>query len=204
MVEKLKARLGSPTKLTGLAYFYCTYKESEDYPLTFILTSLLAQLIRCFPEPETGPAMRLFEKYDDGTLAAKADDLKDTLIQLIHSLDIVFLCLDAVDECSPTAKDELLRLVFSLAGGCHNLKIIVSSRSGDSEVFEAFDGYHSITITPHAVASDIDLYIKNRINRGPKRLKLAQSDHMISKLIVSAEGMYVQLYVSIGLFFCLI
>lgn len=189
-MEKLKARLGISAEPGGLAYFYCSYKESDDYGLTHVMLSLLAQLVRCFSSPESGPAMRLFERYDDGTLAAKADDLRGLLIDLIHELEVVFICLDAVDECSSIAKGELLRLIRSLMSQCGNVKIIVSSRSGDSEVYEAFEGCRSITITPHAVASDIDQYIKNRIDQGPKRLRLARPEHVVNKLIVGAQGMY--------------
>lgn len=189
-MENLNARSSLSTKPRGLAYFYCTYNASESHGLSQILSSLAAQLIRIFPQPETGPAMRLFKDCDDGTLAAKVDHIQSLLFNLIDDLEVAFICLDALDECSPDTKSELLSFIFMIIGRCANVKIIVSSRSGDSEVSESLDGCPSITITPHAVARDIDLYVRRRIDQGPKRLRLARSEYMVDRLTSGAEGMY--------------
>ena len=189
-MENLKTRSRLSTKTRGLAYFYCTYNTSESYGLSQILCSLAAQLIRFFPQPETGPAMQLFRDCDDGTLAAKVDQIQTLLFSLINDLEIAFICLDALDECGPDTKSELLSFIFVAIGCCDNVKIIVSSRSGDSEVSESLDCCPSITITPHAVAQDIGLYVRRRVEHGPKRLRLARSEYMIDRLTSGAEGMY--------------
>ena len=189
-MENLKARSSSSPKPRGLAYFYCTYNMSENHGISYILGSLAAQLIRIFPQPETGPAMRLFRECDDGTLAAKVDHFQNLLCKLINDMEVAFICLDALDECSLSTKSELLPFLYMVIGRCDNVKIIVSSRSGDSEVSEFLDGCPSITITPQAVARDIDLYVRRRIDRGPKRLKQARSDDMFDRLTSGAEGMY--------------
>ena len=191
-METLKARSSLSTKPRGLAYFYCTFDTSENYGLSQILCSLAAQLIRYSPQPETGPAMRLFKECDDGTLPVKVDHIQDLLINLIDDLEVAFICLDAIDECSLDTKSELLSFIYMVIGRCDNIKIIVSSRSGDSEVSESLDCCPSITITPHAVARDINLYIRRRIDQGPKRLRLARSDYMVYRLTSGAEGMYGQ------------
>ena len=158
--------------------------------MSHILCSLAAQLIRFFPQPETGPAMRLFKECDDGTLTAKVDQIQNLLCNLINDMEIAFLCLDALDECSTNTKRELLSFIYVVIGSCDNVKIIVSSRSGDSEVSESLEGCPSITITPYAVARDIDLYVRRRIDQGPKRLRLARSEYMVDRLTSGAEGMY--------------
>ena len=177
-------------KPRGLAYFYCTYNMSETHGTSHILCSLAAQLIRFFPQPENGPAMRLFKECDDGTLDAKVDHVQNLLCDLINDMESAFICLDALDECSPYIKSELLSFIYVVIGRCENAKIIVSSRSGDSDVGESLDGCLSITITPDAVARDIDLYIRQRIDRGPKRLRLARSEYMVDRLTSGAKGMY--------------
>lgn len=134
--------------------------------------------------------MRLFRECDDGTLAAKVDHFQNLLCNLINDMEVAFICLDALDECSLSTKSELLPFIYMVIGRCDNVKIIVSSRSGDSEVSEFLDGCPSITITPQAVAQDIDLYVRRRIDRGPKRLKQARSEYMVDRLTSGAEGMY--------------
>ena len=158
--------------------------------MSYILGSLVAQLIRVFPQPETGPAMLLFKECDDGILAAKVDHMQNLLCNLINDMKVAFIRLDALDECSLSTKSELLSFIYVVIGRCDNVKIIVSSRSGDSEVSEFLDGCPSITITPQAVARDIDLYVRRRIDLGPKRLKQARSEYMVNRLTSEAEGMY--------------
>lgn len=136
--------------------------------------------------------MRLFKECDDGTLAAKVDQIQNLLCSLIDDLEVTFICLDALDECSPDTKSELLSFIYVVIGRCDNVKIIVSSRSGDSEVSESLDCCPSITITPDAVARDINLYVTRRIDQGPKRLRLARSEYMVDRLTSGAEGMYEQ------------
>ena len=134
--------------------------------------------------------MRSFRECDDGTLDAKVDHIQNLLCNLINDLEVAFICLDALDECSSYIKSELLSFVHVVIERCENVKIIVSSRSGDSDVSESLDGCPSITITPAAVARDIDLYIRQRLDRGPKRLRLARSEYMVDRLTSGAEGMY--------------
>ena len=177
-------------KPRGLAYFYCTYNTSESHDMSQILISLNAQLMRWFPQPETGAAMRLFQDSDDGTLPAKVDRLQKLLIDLVNNMEVAYICLDAVDECDLETKSALLEFVYVVLGHCDNVKIMVSSRNGDSEVSESLDCCPFITITPNAVAGDIELYVRHRIDQGPKRLKLARSNYMVDKLILGAEGMY--------------
>lgn len=161
--------------------------------MSYILSSLAAQLIRVFPQPEIGPAMRLFRECDDGTLTAKVDHIRNLIYNLIDDMEVAFICLNALDECSLSTKSELLSFIYVVIGRCDNAKIIVSSRRGDSEVSEFLDGCPSITITPQAVARDIDLYVRRRIDRGPKRLKQARSEYMVDRLTTGAEGMYEQI-----------
>ena len=134
--------------------------------------------------------MRLFQDCDDGTLIAGADHIQNSLIDLINHMDVAYICLDAVDECSLDTKRELLEFVYVVIGHCENIKIMISSRNGDYESSEFLDSCPSITITQRAVAGDIEKYVRHRIDQGPKRLKLARSDFMVDTLILGAEGMY--------------
>ena len=134
--------------------------------------------------------MRLYKECDDGTLDAKVDHIQNLLCDLINDLEIAFICLDALDECTPYTKSGLLSFIYVVIGRCGNVKMIVSSRSGDSDVSESLISCPSITITPDAVARDIDIYIRQRIDRGPKRLRLARSEYMVDRLTSGAEGMY--------------
>lgn len=133
--------------------------------------------------------MQLFNECDDGTLTASVDRLQDLIINRVKEMESVYFCLDALVECSDDVKTALLSFIYVIMGDCDNAKIIVSSRIGDSELSESLECCPEITISSQAVARDIEVYIKRRISQGPKRLRLAQSDHMINRLTSGAEGM---------------
>ena len=84
--------------------------------MSYILGSLAAQLIRVFPQPETDPAMHLFRECDDGTLAAKVDRIQNLLCNLITNMEVAFIYLDALDECSLSTKSELLSFIYTVIG----------------------------------------------------------------------------------------
>lgn len=189
VIEYLQGQPPVLEKASAVAYFYFAYNEAELISVSQILSSLTAQIIRCLTHPEAGPAMDLFRECDDGTLAATSDKMRDLIILLIEELQTVYICLDALDECSTENKKEMLSLVMILIENCSNVKILVSSRTGDTNVREYLDCSPDITVTAGVLAQDIDLYVRHRIENGPERLKRAASEHMVERLVNGAEGM---------------
>jgi hypothetical protein len=189
VIEYLRGQPPVLGKGSGIAYFYFAYNEAELIPVAQILSSLTAQIVRCLTYPEAGPAMRLFRECDDGTLAATSDKMRDLIILLIKELKTVYICLDALDECNSENKAEMLSLVMVLIQERSNVKVLVSSRTGDAEVREYLDYSPNITVTASVLAQDIDLYVRHRIEHGPERLKRAKSEHMVRRLVNGAEGM---------------
>ena len=189
VVEQLKAVSHVSSKPVGLAYFYCSYAESENHGFSQIICSIAAQLIRYFEKPEMGPAMRLFNDSDDGTLAPSTKRLETLLVQLTIKMEMVFFCMDALDECSTHTKAEVLRFFVEVIGQHQNVKILISSRTGDSDINEALDGFPSITISQDYVAQDIELFVRYRLERASRRLRKASSDHTIKSLVAGSEGM---------------
>lgn len=158
-----------------------------------ILSSIAAQIIRYLPHSEAGAAMRLFKECDDGTLAPAADKLRDALLHMIPELKNVYICIDALDECSVDNKDDLLFNLCLLMESCDNVKVLVSSRTGDGSVTDKFASCSSITITSELLVEDIAIFVKHRIDHGSERLRRLQSEKMIRMLTEGAEGMYVSL-----------
>lgn len=114
-------------KPRGLAYFYCKYTQVESNGVSQVLCSLIAQLIRCLPHPEASLAMRPSVDCDDGTLTPNVNRTENLLVSLINDMESVYICLDALDECDPDDKNELLRFICDDIRKFGNVKIILSS-----------------------------------------------------------------------------
>lgn len=133
--------------------------------------------------------MKAFKECDEGSLTPNSDKAQRLLVSLMNEMEAVFICLDALDECNFDEKNDLLQSIFVMIAECTNAKIIVSSRAGDTEISEFLDGSPIITITARAVAKDVDLYVRSRIDKGSKRLQLALTEPFVDKLTSGAEGM---------------
>lgn len=134
--------------------------------------------------------MQLFNECDEGSLTPNMEKAQRLLISLMNEMEVVYICLDALDELEIEEKADLLQCIFVMIAQNKNTKIIVSSRTGDTEISEYFDEAPAIKITTHAVAKDIELYVRNRIDKGSKRLKLAITEPFVNKLTSGADGMY--------------
>ena len=153
------------------------------------MSSLVAQLIRASKDPERGPAMGFFKQCDNGTLRPSLDQLVDLVIGLIASLGICFVCINAPDECDYGTKEELLSILSKLSLTARNIKLLISTRSGEMDITKHIRQYSDIEMLPDLSESDITTYIKWRIRTGPERLRQIQSEDIIRKLIAGAEGM---------------
>ena len=133
--------------------------------------------------------MQMFQDCDDGNLAPTVEQIQNLLTDLINQMDVAYICIDALDECEPNVKTDLLQFFYVIIEQCSSFNVLVSSRTGDSEIAEFLEGWPSIIITPETVTNDIDLFVRYRIEKSSNRLKRAMTEHYIRKLIFGAEGM---------------
>lgn len=182
MVDHLQSTVLPRTKSSALCFDYCSYTD-ESSDTTRILRSLVAQIIRQVKAPEQGPAMSHFRRSDEGTIEPTLASLFDLFLALLEELDVVYVCLDAVDECQDEERQILLKNLSSLADRTNKIKIALFCRVGDYLTFTGTANYEKIEITRERVAQDLKSYVRYRIDNGPERLKRARSEQMIRKLI---------------------
>ena len=92
----------------AVAALYCDYLAQEEQSTTSILGAILKQLLERDGIPE--PLRQVFhkEKRGFGGRAVQLSDLVKILKTTIALLPEVFICIDALDECLPKNRRELL------------------------------------------------------------------------------------------------
>jgi hypothetical protein len=183
-----------------LTFFYCDFREEQKRDLRGLLSSLLVQL--CDQSDSYYDLLsKFFSEHRSGSQHASDAALVRCLKDILESprRHPVYLIVDALDEClNPPVKLPPLRKVLDLLAELidskiPNLHICVTSRP-EADIMDVLR-----PLTPHSISlhdegrqrDDIEDYIKSVINndRGMRRWKLQDKQHVIDVLTKNANGM---------------
>ena len=147
-----------------VAYFYFDYCEQGDNAQEYelddaMLASLLKQLAltkAVLPEP----VLDLHQRMRRQQRKPKRQDLEDALLRTCSEFDRVFFVIDALDECSKSQRNAVLRTLTKICQ-CSPVSMLITSRPHAQDISKAFEGSHKIVI--EAKPSDIKKYVENKI-----------------------------------------
>lgn len=147
-----------------VAYFYFDYCEqgdnAQDYQLDDkMLASLLKQLAltrAVLPDP----VLDLHQRMTRQQRQPKQQDLEDALLRTCSEFDRVFFVIDALDECTKSQRNAVLRVLTNISQ-CSSVSMLITSRPHAEDISKAFEGAHKIVI--EAMPSDIKKYVDNKI-----------------------------------------
>jgi len=148
----------------AVAGLYCDYNAQEQ-STTNMLGAILIQL---FPGDGTRePAQQAFRRAQLGGRAAKLSDLIKILKATIALLQRVFICIDALDECPPEIRLELLESLQGIVSASpKTTRVFLTGRPHvRDEVTQYFPEAMMTLITP--TPRDIELYLEMRLGRDP-------------------------------------
>lgn len=167
-----------------IAYLYCMYgkrKEQTAY-------NLLRNILRQFAEQSTPIPKSVSLLYSFHTSRGSRptyDDISGTLLMLLREMDKAFLVIDALDECSDEACQDMLSEVRMLQART-KLSVLVTSRKSLQQEFG-----NSMIMEIRAQGSDIERYLDSRLKKLSRCV--SEDDELkqdIKKQIIqSADGM---------------
>lgn len=178
---------------TGVAFFFCDYKNKESWNVISILGAIAAQLAR-----QNESAFLRLQRYHDEikpTLGLQqspdADDLFEVIIDESEHFDRILLVVDGLDECGKDT-EQVSRVLSDLAQETDSISSAFFSRDdeGIRDIFE--DQFDQIVIAAHS--EDVSLYVgaelDKRIEQGQLKIKdMALKDEILSRLTSGAQGM---------------
>lgn len=201
MVDLVLENQKIPGSSEALAYFYCKQGEAQLSEPEAILRSLGRQLSTKVTGPGLQkPTITAFEnsrtkgKYDDGLGIEECVSLIVELVNLNLQTTIV---IDALDECNSHTRHNLFRALRTIIKTSTSLvKIFLSSRN-DDDIELQFGGEPNISIDVTDSVADIELYVREEVERciKEKRLLRGKIDDTLKELVIStliskAGGMY--------------
>jgi hypothetical protein len=185
------------------AFFYCSRNTAEPARSDpeQILASLASQLSNLRPEqPLLHPTVSIYEKKEAEGFASgplRIEESRDLIIQLAELYPLTIIVIDALDECNPEKRSDLLDALDMILRECSNLiKVFISSRD-DQDIVFCLKQYPNLEISSERNSEDIASFVKTTAKdliRKRKLLKYSQSkqdmeDLIVQRVIEGASGM---------------
>jgi hypothetical protein len=200
LIDSLKR--GSRTNNEALAYFYCTRNpaEPERADPEEILRSVVRQLSCLKPGlPIMEPVTTKYSEREEGSFGLTKLTIEECLELVIELTEIypsTTIVLDALDECSPDTRHELLQALDDIIQKSVGLvKIFVSSRD-DSDIVCRLKESSNLYIQSSDNSEDITRFVRHEVELSIRRRRLLGGDvsdelrqTVIDALVGGAQGM---------------
>jgi len=142
---------------------YCDFHAQQEQTTTNMLGAMLKQLAIRGGIPEHTREAFQEAKKEFGGRGLRLPDMVDALKKAISSLPRLFICIDALDECAPKHRRELiesLRLIVRVSPGT---RVFLTGRPHiDEEITGCFSTPLRIPLTP--TQGDIVNYLEMRLD----------------------------------------
>ncbi|KAF1946986.1 hypothetical protein EJ02DRAFT_331027, partial [Clathrospora elynae] len=185
-------------------FFYCARNSAETARSDpkAILASLARQLSSLEPgKPLLKPAVDLFEKEEAEGFASGRLQIEEScqlIMQLIELYPQTTVIIDAMDECDPTTRLDLLQaLEHVLQDSSSLVKVFISSRD-DQDIVLSLSNYPNLEIDSQRNSDDIAKFVKVEVERLTQARKLLRHSNsqaemktlVIDKVTEGAAGMF--------------
>ena len=143
---------------------YCDFLAQQEQSTANMLGAILKQLA------SRGSILKdiqvAFQKArkEYGGRGLQPSDLVEIIKKAIKSLSRVFICIDALDECTPQHRQELLQSLREIVRVSRNIRIFLTGRPHiENEIMKSFGKVVRIPLSP--ARGDIESYLKMRLSR---------------------------------------
>ena len=143
---------------------YCDFLTRHEQSTANILGSMLKQLARRGGIPEQIREAFQKARKEFGGRGLLLPGIVDILKKTITSLPRLFICIDALDECIPRHRRELLESLREIVSVSPNIRLFLTGRPHiEKETMKYFGQAVLIHLSPGA--GDIKSYLEMRLDR---------------------------------------
>lgn len=194
VIDHVQDLLKSSSKHASFAYFYCKDDENNRKDPLCVLQSYVRQLSTAIGSPgHMRKGLRQFS--DEAKRQGSHLGFKECHTQLLESVNgysqTTFI-LDALDECDPVLRGELIKMILNLVSKSDRpLKVLISSRP-DHDIRTSFMSGPNIDILAMNNQDDIKRFVNDQIDnsvRWKERLSPSLRSHIVKTLLEGSQGM---------------
>ena len=144
----------------AVAWLYCDFLAHQEQSATAMLGAILRQLVSIGEMPEN-IRQRFRKRFSDRCL--RSLDMVIMLKTAISFLSTIYICIDALDECTPKSRQELLRSLRDIVRGSPSVRVLFTGRSHVAEEVKNYFA-DSIMIPVSPTEDDIRVYLDARLD----------------------------------------
>lgn len=164
----------------AVAGLYCDYLAQEQQSTTNMLGAILIQLFARDGIPETVQQAFHNGKMVLGGQAVRISELVKMLKTAIASRPGVFICIDALDECLPKNRLQLLESLQEIIRASPTTRVFLTGRPHvRDEILRYFPEAVMIPVTP--TFGDIEIYLEMRLAQDPTPTEM--NDELRAKIM---------------------
>ena len=152
--------MGKDVSVVGL---YCDFHARQEQSTTNMLGAMLKQLVsRRGISKHIRKAFREAKRAFGGR-GLQLPDMVDALKKTISTLPRLFISIDAIDECTPKHRQELIESLQEIVRVSPGARVFLTGRPDiDDEIVRCFGKALRIPLSP--THSDINSYLEMRLN----------------------------------------
>jgi hypothetical protein len=135
-------------------------------------------------------ALDLFKQRSKEKKSMDEEDAKTIFDLLLGQFDIVYVCIDALDECEPKARGQLLRFLKTIDST--SIRLFMTGRhSVEAEVMSTLSILSPKTMSITAAEEDIRIYLSRSLENDayPQAMTETFNNQIVDKLVKVSEGL---------------
>jgi len=145
---------------------YCDFLAQQEQSTTNMLGAMLKQLISRGGIPQHIREAFRKAKREFGGRGLLLPDMVEVLKKTITSLPRLFICIDAVDECTPKHRRDILDSMQEIVRVSSNTRVFLTGRPHiNDEIVKRFGKAVRIPLSPPK--GDIESYLEMRLDGDP-------------------------------------
>jgi hypothetical protein len=154
-----------------------------------MIGTLTAQLI-WWSETIPTEVLDLFKRRSREKKSMDEEAAKTIFNLLLDQFDTIYICIDALDECEPKARGQLLRFLKTTDSA--SIRLFMTGRhSVEAEVTSTLSTLSPKTISITAPEEDIRIYLSQNLENDPYPQAMNETfkNQIVEKLIKVSEGL---------------
>ncbi|KAK7413945.1 hypothetical protein QQX98_007214, partial [Neonectria punicea] len=201
VIDHVQTQLENSPNEEGFAYFYCNRNEEERRSPLSVLRSYVRQLSTSVRNPGhmRKPLRDLCREARLKGSDVGFDVCKSQLLESVNLYSQTTLILDALDECDPTSRWQLVEMMQHLISESEQpLKIFISSRP-DDDIKRCFTSWPNVEIQATDNQRDIETFVNEEIDK-PRRwgpISAPLRTEIVNMLLERSQGMFQWAYLQI-------
>lgn len=175
---------------SAIVYIYCDYVNTMTFSVPNLLGSIVRQLVTQTTHARMIAELKRFVNQTAKNRNMTEEEFSFWIETLSRNFDVVYTCVDALDECPEICREALLRRLQQYSLG--NMRVFLTSRFNvDATVIIS----HAIRAPIAATSDDVTAYVESKIYESSRLTRFIARDpklkrHIIHSIVSQADGMF--------------